>query len=201
VSQKSIGIIARITCGFIFMAAVSHLWSFPPAHAGAILKGDLLNIRTPNSDGWVLIRSDSRFVEFGRHDETNGDTYVAVVSSFPIKGNPSYDEFVSTVKEGIEKDTSHRRFKNIIATFKPISDRPYKCVRYESSAEDRGVKNGAAGVPYFLYIRSLYCQHPIKPNLGFMISYSQRGGPLNPSLDKDAESFFDGVEVPSGTAQ
>jgi len=200
---KSIRIISQLTAALFLLPICLDARNpdsalVPP---GALLKGDLLNIHAPNSEGWRFIQSNNRNVEFGRRDEVNGDTYVALVSSFPIEGNPSDGEFISIVKAGIERDTSTKRFKNINATLKLITGRPYKCVSYESSAEDKGVKNSAANVPYFLHIRALYCQHPIRQDLGFMISYSQGGGSLNPSLDKDAESFFEGVQVPTGGPQ
>jgi len=44
---------------------------------------------------------------------------------------------------------------------------------------------------------SLYCRHPVRTNTGFAAIYSYRGRSRYPNLDKEAEDFIQGIQVPS----
>jgi hypothetical protein len=54
---------------------------------------------------------------------------------------------------------------------------------------------GTALLP--MYVRSLFFRHPRERNLVFDITFSWRGGSVEPDLESQAESFIQGVQVPN----
>jgi hypothetical protein len=167
----------------------------PRLEPGQLFAGPLINIRAPASPGWALLESGPKGLVFAREGASPGQSYVAQVLAFAVPSFGTPDEFLAMVKAGAEKDTSPQRFKNVSADFQLTTERAYPCVRARSSSEDTQahIPRGTAMLP--LHIRSLYCQHPVKRELGFQIGYSQRGGPPDPDLDAQAQSFIDGVQV------
>lgn len=133
---------------------------------------------------------------FGREDAPSGNTYIAQVSAFRLPPFSNTDELLVIIEAGAAKDSPPDRFKVIDADFKLSTERPYPCVRFRGSYEDLKVRTRHGYAAFPLHIRSLYCQHPKQRDLGLLIAYSQRGGAPDPDLDRQAQSFIDGVQVP-----
>jgi hypothetical protein len=167
-----------------------------PLTPGQLFSGRLLDIRAPASAGWELLESGTEVVAFGRYGASPEHTYVANVFAFPLPTFSTPDDLLAFVKAGVEKDAPPDRFKVFVSIFEFTSKRPYPCVRYRSSSQDMKARTRRGIDTQLLHIHSLYCQHPAERNLGMMISYSQRGGPPDPDLDSQAQSFIDGVQVP-----
>ena len=165
-----------------------------PVASDALFAGQLLDIRAPASAGWQMVHSNADGVAFGRADRATGRSYVAHVTAFAAPPFGTSDEFLAIVKAGVEQDTPPDRFRNVESSFRLTGERPYICVRLRATSEDMTARGGAA-LP--LHVRSLYCQHPTKPRLGFVVGYSQRGGTPDPDLDQQADAFIAGVQIPA----
>src|SRR5262249_2353987 len=112
------------------------------------------------------------------------------------------EAFTRFIKESIEKDAPPGEFEPLENVVQYSAERPYPCLRHHGTALDR--KRRAAAVPHRplrLEVISLYCRHPSRPDLGFMASFSHRGGPGDPYFSADAEKFIDAVQArPSSPA-
>jgi hypothetical protein len=166
-----------------------------PLAPGQLFSDPFLDIRAPASAGWTLLESGAGGMAFARGDASAGKSYVAQVGAFRLSPFRTPDEFLSIIKDGFARDTSPERFKAIEADFQLTTERPYPCVRVRSSSQDTQARTRQGTAVRPLHIRSIYCQHPTKPELGFQIAYSQRGGPLDPDFESQAQSFIDGVQV------
>ncbi|MCP5140120.1 MAG: hypothetical protein H6979_09710 [Chromatiales bacterium] len=166
-----------------------------------MFKGEVLDIRTPNSEGWALDLSTPGGWSFVRHGARATESYVASVLAFNLTETTSNEDFVALIKESIEKDTSPDRFTVSDASYDYTDARGYPCVKYQATAEDKKAHISIfKREPQKLQIYSLYCRHPIRPSLGFAITFSHRGPDLDPDIEKQAQDFISGVDVPPHTA-
>lgn len=108
---------------------------------------------------------------------------------------------MALIKQGIENDTSPDRFTVSNATYDYTDARGYPCVQYQATTEDKKARISLfKREPQKLQIYSLYCRHPLRPSLGFAITFSHRGTDLNPDFEKQGQDFTSGVDVPPHTA-
>lgn len=177
-------------------------WCTPqPVPPGKMFRGDVLNIRAPNSEGWGLDQSSPGLWSFGRDGAKSGESYVASVLAFDLIETTSTEDFLALIKQGIEGDTSSDRFAVSDAIYDYTDARGYPCVKYQATTEDKKARTSFfARVRQKLQIYSLYCRHPTRPGLGFAISFSHRGADPDPEFEKQAQDFISGVDVPPRTA-
>ncbi len=108
---------------------------------------------------------------------------------------------MALIKQGIQNDTSPDRFTVSDAIYDYTDARGYPCVKYQSTTEDKKARTSLfKREPQKLQIYSLYCRHPIRPGLGFAISFSHRGADLDPAFEEQGQDFINGVDVPPHTA-
>ena len=167
--------------------------------AGQLYRGNNLNIRAPNSDGWLLAGSSVEGMHFARRGTAPSESFAAQVLLFipsaAARGNR--DEFLSLMKKEFEAETTSGRHSAVESEFKHAEERSYLCVSVRSVVKDsEALVSPTRREVLLLQAKSLYCQHPKKPNMGFAIIYSHRGQSLYPNLDTEAQSFIDGVQVP-----
>jgi hypothetical protein len=168
--------------------------SLLPRH---FMPGPILNIYSPNSEGWQLSHSNTGAVVFTRLDPSSGNTYVAQINSFHLPAFASPEELLAIIKSGAEKESPSSRFQSIEANFQITTERPYPCIRFRGSSIDLKAKALHGNAPMTLTVRSIYCQHPTKLDLGVLISFSQRGGTPDPDFESQANAFIEGVQVPA----
>ena len=166
---------------------------------GELYEGELINIRAPTSWGWLLMQMDHNGVTFIRGNSSTDTSYVAQIMAFHEPPMNTSDELLASFKTVTEQNQlAHSRYKKPLELhFEITSERPYPCVRLRGTVEDLKavMLDGTVGSAS-LYIRSFYCQHPTKRDFQFLIMYSQRGGPPDPNLDSQAQSFINGIQVP-----
>ncbi len=168
--------------------------------AGQLYTGENLNIRAPNSDGWLLAGSSVEGMHFARRGTAPNESFAAQVLLFipstAARGNR--DEFLSSIKKQFEAETIAGRFSAVESEFKHAEERSYLCVSARSVIKDTEARvSPTRQEVLLLQAKSLYCQHPKNPYMGFALIYSHRGQSLYPNLDAEAQSFIDGVQVPS----
>lgn len=164
--------------------------------AGQVFTWSSLTIRAPNSEGWRLGFSSDTIMAFGRRGPASNESYTAQVILFELPESRDRDDFVSLIKQGIEKDTSPERFTTIEASVEYTEQRSYPCVRYKGLLQDKQARTPSGRESLKLQVHSLYCRHPRRQGAGFAIIFSHRGAGLVANLDSQATAFIDGVQVP-----
>lgn len=167
-----------------------------PVAPGEFFPGPLLNVHAPTSEGWLLMLYDANGISFARRDLPTGKTYVAQIIAHHRSPVNTPDELLAIFKAETERDYLPDRFKPIELHFQLISERPYPCVQFRGTFEDLKSQRSQGTISLLFHFRSLFCQHPTQRSLGFLISYSERGGLPDPDLDFRAQSFIDGIQVP-----
>jgi hypothetical protein len=186
-------IILLLMCSSILMSCAT---GPGPVPAGCLYKGDYINIRVPNSDGWHLVSSSPDGMQFARSGSEPNESFAAQVLIFPLEESQTEDEFLSFIKQGFEADTDPKRFDVIKAEFRSIDKRSYPCVQANSIMRDKEAQTSPTHKEtLLLQAKSLYCRHPVLKN-GVCITYSHRGTSLHPDFDSEAQDFINGVQVP-----
>lgn len=186
-------------CALLLAILVPNVgWSAPqPVPPGKFFKGDVLNIRAPNSEGWFLDQASPGGWSFVREGAKSSESYVASVLAFDLPQTASKEEFVAVIRQGIESDTSPDRFTVRDAPYDYTDQRGYPCVKYQATTEDNKARTSLfKREPQTLQIRSLYCRHPVKRGLGFAITFSHRGTELDSAFEEQGQDFISGVDVP-----
>ena len=179
-------------CALDVSAAVDR----PPLSPGQDFSNPMFQLRAPDSAGWFgLSRSPSQ-IAFGKSGPSKDESFIAAVMLFhhPAFQNP--DAFTEYVREGVAKDSPTDRFEMIELSIQYSPEREYPCVRYHGISNDRKARTSA----FFrktmrIEIVSLYCEYPSKPEIGFVASFSHRGGSADVKIDDDAASFINSVQV------
>ncbi len=168
----------------------------PPLIPGQLIADRFLNVRVPNSEGWVLLDASVQGRAFARRGASSGDSYIAKVSGLSLPEFKDSHEFVSFIKQHFEKNVSPDRFKSIENNYEYTEKRGYPCVQVKGGSVDTKAQtpSGQQILKYQFY--SLACQHPKHKDVGFVIDYSHRGPSLDTTLDAQAEAFIEGVQVP-----
>lgn len=167
-----------------------------PVSPDYLYKNDFISVHPPSSPGWQLISSSPSGIEFARKGETSGESFAAQVFMFQLKNTQDNDDFVSFIKRGYEADPDSDRFKPIKSEFVYSEQRSYPCVSVESIIEDKQAHTSTFGrEKLLLQATSLYCRHPVQPEVCFMITYSHRGRSMYPNLNSEATEFINGVQL------
>lgn len=167
--------------------------------AGQVLGDDFLQLRVPNSGGWVRINAGSGTVALARRGSQPGETFAAQVILFGLKSTDSIQELTTLIQQGAERDTPAERFAMLSSKFEPNISREYPCVRHDGVYEDRKAKTSPSTTETLtLQASALYCRHPQQTGTGFAAIYSHRGAKLHPTFASEADAFIESVLVPKG---
>jgi hypothetical protein len=156
--------------------------------------GSYINVKAPDSVGWLLSESSYTGITFGKPGPSKGETFVAYVKGINLQPTASPSEFEEVIRAGFRNDTSPERFDLQRESSRYTDERGYPCVRHEALARDK--KPRGSDVPLLLATDSLYCRHPKRQETGFVAVFSFRGKGEYSQLRSEAESFFQGVQVP-----
>ena len=164
---------------------------------GQLFAGQLLNVRAPNSKGWVLVNGSGNTVAFARGGASSNESYAAYAMLFAIDDSNSPEEFVALIKKGAEADAPPDRFKNIDSSYEYTDQRGYACVKAKNVTEDMNAKTSFFSRKSLkLQAISLYCKHPKQAGAAFVVAFSHRGETLDAELESQAQPFIAGVQIP-----
>jgi len=170
-----------------------------PLIPGQLFAGNVLNIRAPNSEGWMLMDSSNQGMIFARRGASPDESYAARVFAVALPKSTDRDEFVALIKQSNQENTSPERFKSIEFNFEYSEKRGYPCVKVKGVADDMKARTSSGQQVLKLQTYTLVCRHPRQQGKGFEgfgIEFSHRGTTLDTALDAQAESFIEGVQVP-----
>ena len=165
-----------------------------PVAPSESFSGSYINIKAPASAGWELMQSSGAGMAFAKDGENKSESFSAQIVMFNLPPTQTPEAFKSFIQFGVEKDTDTTRFKVQSASFRYTNERNYPCVRYEATSQD-DKPQGSSG-PLLLQLSAIYCQHPVRQETGFSVSYSHRGRALYSTFRNEAEIFIQGVQVP-----
>lgn len=185
-------------CALLLMSFDVLSQRFQPVTAGQEFKGGYINIRVPNSDGWLLVRSSQNGMEFAK-PTGSGENLSAQILMFGLAPTKTPDEFIGLIKSGIGQDTDSNRFDVLGTSIEISSERGYPCVRYSASLRDKEAQTSRTRREVLLLeTEALYCRHPVRDTTGFAAIYSHRGRAPYSSLKSEAVDFIMGIQVPEG---
>lgn len=181
--------------GIVFLAGCQSLQP-PPLIPGQLFPGSFLNIRAPNSEGWMLLDASRQGMAFARRGASSDESYTARVFLLALPESKDRDEFVAFIRKSTEENTSPERFNSIEYNYEYTDKRGYPCVRVKSLMDDTKARTPSGQKTLKLQAYTLACRHPKEQGKGFAIDFSHRGPSLDTSLDTQAEAFIEGVQVP-----
>lgn len=162
----------------------------------------MFQLRAPSSTGWHEFGQSSSHIEFGKSGSSASESFVAALRLFRHPIFQDADAFTDYVREGVIKESPSDRFEVIESSVQYSSEREYPCVRYHGISNDRQARISAFSKKKMrIEILALYCEYPSKPGLGFIVSFSHRGGSDEVTIDDEAASFINSAQarIPSST--
>lgn len=169
----------------------------PEIAPGEFLPGEYINVRAPNSEGWIWRESSSKGMGFAKYGRAPGESLGAQLLIFDLQPTETTEQFVALIKQGIEQDNDPERFDILESSSDYTSERGYPCVRHHALANDKHARTSATTREQLvLEWHGLYCRHPLRTDSGFAAVYSHRGRGRYPRLRAEAEDFISGIQVP-----
>lgn len=161
---------------------------------------DGASFAAPAEGPWGVKTHTPFALEIGRQGKDQDESIVVDAFDFhPPPVEPGKD-FVATVKESEEKDTTAPRFVMKLHEVVPVTIGSATCARSHMLAEDHApqLQGGVTGKMMLLEILSLNCLHPDHPDkAAFNIGYSQRfyPGDQDPDFMRKATAILDSVQI------
>jgi hypothetical protein len=156
----------------------------------------LLQIHAPYSEGWFGSERTDHSIVFGKAGSSAHETIAAAVILFHLPAFSDSEAFTQYVREAVITGSPTERFETFDVNVQYSGDRGYPCVTYHAVSNEKKVRVSLFSTKTLRFeLFALYCQYPSKPGLGFMASYSRRGGGSDANMDREAAAFIDSIQV------
>ena len=156
----------------------------------------LLQVLAPASEGWFGSERSTDHIAFGKRGSSSNESFIAQVNFFRLPTFADFAAFTEYIREQVIKGTPTDRFETLESNVQYTAKRGYPCVSYHAVSNDEKARTSSFFRKTLRFeIYALYCQHPLKPGLGFMAAYSHRGWDIDAALAKDAADFIDSIQV------
>jgi len=161
-----------------------------------LFPSSILNVYSPDSEGWVITGAASNGIAFGKGGANSNETYGAQVVIFEMSPTTSNEELVSIVKKRIAAMNPPPRFRETSSNYQYTENRGYPCVNVHIDFDDTAAVTSNGKKQLKLQVISLYCRHPAQQQLGFFAAYSHRGKTTDDQIETAARSFIEAIDVP-----
>jgi len=168
-----------------------------PVNPKQFFPSSILNVYSPDSEGWVVTGTGRNGISFGKRGIESGETYGAQVIIFEMPPTVGSEELVSFVKNRIAVMNPSPRFQEINSNYQYTEDRGYPCVNVHIDYDDTAAVTPTGKEQLKLQVISLYCRHPEQQQLGFFAAYSHRGKAVDDQIEGAAKSFIETISVPN----
>jgi hypothetical protein len=156
----------------------------------------LLQVHAPASEGWFGSEQSTDHIAFGKRGSSSSESFIAQVNLFRLTAFADSAAFTEYIREQVIKGAPTDRFQTLESNVQYTAERGYPCVSYHAVSNDEKPRTSSFFRKTLRFeIYALYCQHPLKPGLGFMAAYSHRGGDIDAALAKEAADFIDSIQV------
>jgi len=157
----------------------------------------LLNIYSPDSDGWVVTGAGGNGIAFGKRGSEANETYGAQVVTLELPPTSTGEELVGVVKNRIAAMNPAPRFQEADTSFQFTEERGYPCVNVRAEFDDTAAANSSGKQTLRLKVVALDCRHPAEPDTGFFAAFSYRGTRVDTQIDEAGKSFIESIRPPT----
>jgi hypothetical protein len=196
----------RRSVGILVVAVVVMLWApyngvsaadnRPAVSPNQDFSNPILQIHAPASEDWHGFARSADLIAFGKSGSGAGESFIAQVNLFHLPTFQDSEAFTEFVRETVVKGSPTERFDVLEVNVQYSAARGYPCVTYHAVSDDKKARVSFLSRKTLRFeVFALYCQHPIKPGMGFSAIFSHRGGSIDENIDKEAEGFIDSVQV------
>lgn len=157
------------------------------------------SILPPPGERWFISSSQassSLGIVFMKNyrERTTQPTIVAQAGSATLRDDVAINDQVELLKRIVgskERELSTGRHRLVEFKTAPDNSLGADCLRYDGSAEDRGVPQFKESI-FLLTVHGLYCLHPDSPRFVIALEYSQRvlEGERPLSIEAEGEPFL-----------
>lgn len=176
---------------------VARMRSPEPIKAKQLFPGSILNVYSPDSEGWFVTGSASNGISFVKRGAGSSETYGAQAITFEIPPTAGSEEFVALVKQRIAAVNPPPRYQETASRYQYNENRDYPCVTVHIALNDSAAVTPSGIEQLKLQVVALYCRHPVQQHLAFFAAYSRRGkiAIADNQIETEAMSFIEGVSV------
>lgn len=188
-----------IAAAFVFCAfyqGASAAGNRPALTPNQDFSNPLLQVHAPASEGWYGAERSTDHIAFDKRGSNSSESIIAQVNLFRLPTFADSAAFTEYIREQVIKGAPTDRFETLESKVQYTAERGYPCVSYHAVNNDEKARTSSfvrKTLRFEMY--ALYCQHPLKPGLGFMAAYSHRGGDIDATLAKEAADFIDSIQV------
>lgn len=166
--------------------------------AGTPMPGPLVDLASPEGDGWLLRTEKNGELTFVREGRQRGASEVATVQSFGI--DPDADD--AAFRKAVESEIAigrgpAPRFETLESAMVTVLIDGVECIRSLDLIRDNAAEVGRGKTRVMLIdVHGTFCRHPAKRSLGLAFVYSVR----SPEREEDATTakalaFFDTLRL------
>lgn len=165
---------------------------------GTPMPGPLLDLASPEGDGWLLRTEKNGDLTFAREGRQRGASEVATVQSFGV--DPDADD--AAFRKAVESEIAigrgpAPRFDTLESAMVTVLIDGVECIRSLDLIRDNAAEVGRGKTRVMLIdVHGTFCRHPAKRSLGLAFVYSVR----SPEREEDATiakalAFFDTLRL------
>lgn len=169
-----------------------------PIASGTPMPGPLLDLASPEGDGWLLSMAESGDLTFMREGRQRDASEVVSIQSFGI--DPEADE--AAFRRAVESEIAigrgpAERFETLESAMVDVVIDGVVCIRSLDLIRDNAAQVGRGKTRVMLIdVHGTFCRHPVKRSLGLAFIYSVR----SPEREEDATTakalaFFDTLRL------
>lgn len=169
-----------------------------PIASGTPMPGPLLDLASPEGEGWLLSIADNGDLTFVREGRQRDASEVAMVQAFGIDPEADDDAFRKAVESELAIGRGPPdRFETLESAMVTVVIDGVPCIRSLDLVRDNAAEVGRGKTRVMLIdVHGTYCRHPVKRSLGLAFIYSVR----SPKREEDATTakalaFFDTLRL------
>ena len=165
---------------------VSTAATHPSVNPNQDFSNRTLQLHSPDSSGWHGYVQTPTVIAFAKTGSIPDETFVAQVNLFHLPPSQIPRHSPNLCGRPSVKGSPTERFETLGSECSVLADRGYPCVTYHAASNDKSTAFHLFQKSARFEVFALYCQHPIKPGLGFAAVYLHRGGTADENIDKEA---------------
>ena len=166
--------------------------------SGTPMPGPLLDLASPEGDGWYLRTTENGDLTFAREGRQRDASEVASVRTFDI--DPEADD--AAFRRAVESELAisrgpASRFETLESAMVTVLIDGVSCIRALELIRDNAAQVGRGKTRVMLIdVHATYCRHPVKRSLGLAFVYSVRSAEREEdATTAKALAFFDTLRL------
>ena len=148
----------------------------------------------PDGPEWIDLKSNSRFVAFGKTGDLLGETDILSVAIVPVDASLSDSAFLAQARTAKSPEDRPSRFQDATISIREFVFNGAQCIRFEGSSYNTTAR--IETVREVFESRAGYtCRHPLRNDVVVEFALTSRSGSRGQSAEQLdlAESFFESI--------